>query len=338
MLNRIKIKGLAMSVENPVEDTDISADPAMRPASLEEFIGQDHLREELKIYIHAALQRGEVLDHVFISGPPGLGKTTLAGIIAHEMGTRLRIVSGPTLKDAGDIAGVLTTLEKGDILFIDEVHRMPMKVGETLYTAVEDFRLDIVVGEIGRAQAVTIHLEPFTLVAATTRPGMLDQPMIDRFPIKLELQLYDVETMERVVSRLCDKLNVALTPDAIHVVAQRSRGTPRIAGARMKRLRDHAQHRKLDLVDAEQAVEILSRLGIDSEGLGEPERRYLSCLHGRYRGGPVGIKALSQALGQDIATLETAVEPFLIQQGFIDRSARGRILERTPLFLANAEA
>jgi Holliday junction DNA helicase RuvB len=301
-------------------------DAALRPKSLDEFVGQQAARENLRVFIEAARQRGEALDHVLFFGPPGLGKTTLAQIIAREMGSGFRATSGPVIAKAGDLAALLTNLEDGDVLFIDEIHRLAPAVEEVLYPAMEDRALDLMIGEGPSARSVRIDLPRFTLIGATTRQGLITTPLRDRFGIPVRLQFYTVEELERVVSRAARLLDLAISPDGAVEVARRSRGTPRIAGRLLRRVRDFANVAGAKMVDAKVADAALNRLEVDALGLDAMDRRYLMMIADIYRGGPVGVETLAAGLSEPRDTVEEVIEPFLIQLGLIARTARGRCL------------
>ncbi len=304
---------------------DDAAEASLRPQTLAEFIGQDQLRANLKVFIDAARGRNEALDHVLLAGPPGLGKTTMAQIVARELGVSFRSTSGPVIARAGDLAAILTNLQPRDVLFIDEIHRLNPAVEEILYPAMEDFQLDLVIGEGPAARTVKIDLAPFTLVGATTRSGMITKPLRDRFGIPLRLEFYKVEDLIEIVSRGARILQLALTPEAAREIAARSRGTPRIAGRLLRRIRDFAAVAKLARVDAQAADEALTRLEVDKRGLDNFDRRYLKIIMENYNGGPVGVETLSAALGEPRDALEEIIEPFLLQEGFVQRTPRGRM-------------
>jgi Holliday junction DNA helicase RuvB len=308
------------------ERTAEDADAALRPKSLDEFIGQQAARENLRIFVNAARSRGEALDHVLFFGPPGLGKTTLAGILAREMGVGFRATSGPVIAKSGDLAALLTNLEDGDVLFIDEIHRLNPAVEEVLYPAMEDRALDLMIGEGPSARSVRIDLPRFTLVGATTRQGLLTTPLRDRFGIPVRLNFYTVEELELVVSRGARLLGAPTTAEGEHEIARRSRGTPRIAGRLLRRVRDFAHAAGADAIDAGVADRALTRLEIDRLGLDAMDRRYLTMVADLYGGGPVGIETLAAGLSEPRDTLEDVVEPYLIQLGLIARTARGRCL------------
>ncbi|MGJ3648450.1 Holliday junction branch migration DNA helicase RuvB [Sphingomonas sp. GlSt437] len=301
-------------------------DAALRPKSLDEFVGQAAARENLRVFINAARARGDALDHVLFFGPPGLGKTTLAQIIAREMGVGFRATSGPVIAKSGDLAALLTNLEDGDVLFIDEIHRLQPAVEEVLYPAMEDRALDLMIGEGPSARSVRIELPRFTLVGATTRQGLLTTPLRDRFGIPVRLTFYTVDELERVVTRAAGLLDLALSPDGAREIARRARGTPRIAGRLLRRVRDFAHAAGHDVVDARAADAALNRLEVDGLGLDAMDRRYLTMIADIYRGGPVGVETLAAGLSEPRDTIEEVIEPYLIQLGLVARTARGRCL------------
>ena len=305
-----------------IEDVDA----ALRPKSLDEFIGQEAARGNLRVFIEAARRRGEALDHVLFFGPPGLGKTTLAQIVAKEMGVGFRATSGPVIAKSGDLAALLTNLDEGDVLFVDEIHRLNPAVEEVLYPAMEDRALDLMIGEGPSARSVRIDLPPFTLVGATTRQGLLTTPLRDRFGIPVRLQFYTVDELELVVRRAARLLDLAITPDGAMEIARRSRGTPRIAGRLLRRVRDFAHVAGVAAVDAKAADAALRRLEVDELGLDLMDRRYLMMIADIYRGGPVGVETLAAGLSEARDTIEEVIEPYLIQLGLIARTARGRCL------------
>jgi Holliday junction DNA helicase RuvB len=298
---------------------------SLRPQTLREFIGQKTLRENLEVFVGAARARGEAMDHVLLFGPPGLGKTTLAQIVARELGVGFRATSGPILQRAGDLAAILTNLQPHDVLFVDEIHRLQPAIEETLYPAMEDFRLDLIIGEGPAARTVRIDLPPFTLVGATTRAGLLSQPLRDRFGIPLRLQFYDVEELLQIVKRGAEKLGFALAEDGAMEIARRSRGTPRVAGRLLRRVRDFAQAAGR-VADRAMADAALARLEVDRLGLDAQDRRYLRRIAEHHGGGPVGVETLAAALAESRDTLEEVIEPFLIQEGLVLRTPRGRML------------
>lgn len=302
------------------------ADVALRPQNLADFTGQKASRENLAIFIEAARKRGEALDHVLLHGPPGLGKTTLAQIVARELGVGFRATSGPVIQRSGDLAAILTNLQPRDVLFIDEIHRLQPAIEEILYPAMEDFQLDLVIGEGPAARSVRIDLAPFTLVAATTRSGLLATPLRDRFGIPLRLVFYTPDELRQIVSRGAVKLGMALTDEGAEEIARRSRGTPRIAGRLLRRVRDFALVAKKDVIDRHLADMALSRLEVDRHGLDAMDRRYLRRIAEHHRGGPVGVETLAAALAEARDTLEDVVEPYLIQEGLVLRTSRGRML------------
>lgn len=299
---------------------------ALRPQTLSEFIGQPKLCEQLSIFVQAAKSRKEALDHVLLAGPPGLGKTTLAQIVAREMNVGFRATSGPVLVRAGDLAAILTNLQPNDVLFIDEIHRLSSTVEEILYPAMEDGKLDLIIGEGPAARSVQIDLPPFTLVAATTRAGLLTTPLRERFGIPLRLEFYSAQDLAEIVARQGRLLNMPLSPEGAFEIARRARGTPRVAGRLTRRVRDMAEVKKIKLIDAAEADAALSRLDVDSSGLDAMDRRYLTIIAHQYNGGPVGIETLSASLGEERDVIEDVIEPFLIQEGFIQRTPRGRQL------------
>ncbi|WP_114227197.1 MULTISPECIES: Holliday junction branch migration DNA helicase RuvB [Sphingomonas] len=308
------------------ERTAEDADAALRPKSLDEFVGQKGARENLRVFIQAAKSRGEALDHVLFFGPPGLGKTTLAQIVAREMGVGFRATSGPVIAKSGDLAALLTNLEDGDVLFIDEIHRLNPAVEEVLYPAMEDRALDLMIGEGPSARSVRIDLPRFTLVGATTRQGLLTTPLRDRFGIPVRLNFYTVDELQSVVRRAARLLGADLAEDGAEEIARRSRGTPRIAGRLLRRVRDFAHAAGADRIDAATADRALSRLEIDALGLDAMDRRYLTMIADLYGGGPVGVETLAAGLSEPRDTIEDVIEPYLIQLGLIARTARGRQL------------
>ncbi len=311
-------------IGNQAQEDDIYLPPRIRPQALNEYVGQQGVREQLTMFIEAARQRQEALDHVLLYGPPGLGKTTLANIIAHEMGANLRQTSGPALERAGDLAAILTRLEPFDVLFIDEIHRLSPAVEEVLYPAMEDFRIDIVIGEGPAAQSVQLDIPPFTLVGATTRAGLLTMPLMDRFGIVHRLEFYSVEELSQIVTRAAHILGVDIEPTGAAEIARRARGTPRIANRLLKRVRDFAQVKGDGVITADLADAALNLLEVDPCGLDKMDRRLLEVIITQFDGGPVGIDSLASALGEEKGTIEEVIEPYLVQQGFIVRTPRGR--------------
>jgi holliday junction DNA helicase RuvB len=302
------------------------AEQSLRPQYLREFIGQEQARANLKVFIEAAKGRGDALDHVLFAGPPGLGKTTLAQIMARELGVGFRSTSGPVIAKSGDLAALLTNLEERDVLFIDEIHRLNPAVEEILYPAMEDYQLDLIIGEGPAARSVKIDLAKFTLIGATTRSGLLTTPLRDRFGIPIRLNFYTHAELTSIVTRGAGVLHMSLSPDGAAEIARRSRGTPRIAGRLLRRVRDFADVQGAATVTAAVADRALTQLEVDGEGLDALDRRYLGCIARNYEGGPVGIETLSAALSEPRDALEEIVEPFLLQQGFISRTPRGRVL------------
>lgn len=299
---------------------------ALRPLSLDEFIGQPALRDNLRVFIGASKARGDSMDHVLLFGPPGLGKTTLAQIIARELGVGFRATSGPVIAKSGDLAAILTNLEANDVLFIDEIHRLNPAVEEILYPAMEDGKLDLIIGEGPAARSVQIDLPPFTLVGATTRSGLLTNPLRDRFGIPLRLEFYSADDLSLIVMRAARLLNMPLSADGAHEIARRSRGTPRIAGRLTRRVRDFAQAERVASITKTLVDGALRRLDVDGAGLDSMDRRYLNCIAVNYGGGPVGVETLAAALSEQRDMIEDVIEPYLLQQGLVQRTPRGRVL------------
>jgi Holliday junction DNA helicase RuvB len=308
----------------PVDD-DIQYEAGLRPRSLGEYIGQDRVREQLHVSIAAAKQRGEALDHVLLYGPPGLGKTTLAGVIAHELGVAIRPTAGPVIEKPGDLAAMLSNLQAREVLFIDEIHRMSPAIEEILYPAMEDYELDIVIGQGPSARSVKVPLQRFTLVGATTRTGLLTSPLRGRFGIVHRLDFYAEQDILEIVVRSARILNVTIEPDAAHEIARRARGTPRVANRLLRRVRDYAQVRADGTITTDVAHKALQLLEVDEHGLDEVDRRLLRAIIDKFGGGPVGVASLAAALSEDRDALEDIHEPFLIQAGFLDRTPRGRV-------------
>ena len=302
-----------------------SYDSSLRPNSLAEYVGQTDLKENLKIFIGAALHRNEPLDHVLLYGPPGLGKTTLAHVIAHEMGANIKVVTGTTIEKTGDLAAILSELEPGDVLFVDEIHRLPRVVEESLYSAMEDFRFDIVINRDSNSKSISINLPPFTLIGATTRAGDLSAPLRARFGIVEKLNFYTVDEIKDIVKRTSRVLNTSIDEEGRLEIAKRSRGTPRIANRLFRRVRDFANYEHKDFITYNDTIKALNALKVDSIGLDDVDIRYLRTLIERFKGGPVGLESLANAIGEEIMNLEDVYEPYLLQIGFIDRTPRGRV-------------
>ena len=306
-------------------EEDQKIESGLRPKLLKEYIGQEKAKENLKVYIEAAKAREEALDHVLLYGPPGLGKTTLAGIIANEMGTNLKITSGPAIEKPGEMAAILNNLQPKDVLFVDEIHRLNRQVEEVLYPAMEDFAIDIVIGKGAAARSIRLDLPPFTLVGATTRAGLLTAPLRDRFGVVNRLEFYTTEELSVILMRSAQVLKVELEPEGAMELARRSRGTPRLANRLLKRVRDFAQVKYDGVITREVAVFALDLLEVDRLGLDNGDRRILETIIGKFSGGPVGLETLAAALGEDVGTLEEVYEPYLIQNGLLQRTPRGRI-------------
>ena len=305
-----------------------SGEVSLRPRTLDEYIGQEKAKEKLRVFIQAAKMRGEALDHVLLHGPPGLGKTTLAGIIANEMGVNLRITSGPSIEKAGDLAALLTNLQENDILFVDEIHRLDRAVEEILYPAMEDYAIDIIIGKGPSANSIRLDLPHFTLIGATTRSGQLTAPLRDRFGVTLRLELYTPAELARIVTRSAGILGIEIEPEGAHEIASRSRGTPRIANRMLRRVRDFAQVRAGGVITKEVANDALLRLEVDKQGLDALDRRMLRSIIESYGGGPVGLEALASTINEEAVTLEDVYEPYLLQQGYLTRTPRGRCATR----------
>lgn len=320
-------------ITTEVTEEDKVIEPNLRPQMLAEYIGQEKIKNNLKVYIDAAKARGESLDHVLFYGPPGLGKTTLAGIIANEMGTHLKVTSGPAIEKPGEMAAILNNLQEGDVLFVDEIHRLNRQVEEVLYPAMEDYEIDIMIGKGATARSIRLELPKFTLVGATTRAGLLSAPLRDRFGVVSHLEFYSVKELETIIIRSASVLNVDIDTKGAHELARRSRGTPRLANRLLKRVRDFAQVKYDGRITGEVADYALNLLDVDKDGLDRNDRLILQTIIGKFGGGPVGIETLAASIGEDSGTLEDVYEPYLIQNGFINRTPRGRVA--TPAAYAN---
>ncbi|HXN07788.1 MAG TPA: Holliday junction branch migration DNA helicase RuvB [Nitrospiria bacterium] len=307
------------------QDEEIRIEQTLRPRSLSQYIGQERVKENLKIFIEAATKRREVLDHVIFYGPPGLGKTTLAHIIAREMGVGIKATSGPAIEHPGDLAAILSNLKDRDIFFIDEIHRMSPSVEEVLYPAMEDFQLDLIIGQGPSARTIKLDLPKFTLIGATTRAGLITSPLRDRFGVVQRLEFYSADELSAIIERSASILNVAIEPEGFKEIAQRSRGTPRIANRLLRRVRDFAEVRAKGVIDAAAAREGLSMMEIDEQGLDAMDRKLLRAIIEKFNGGPVGVETMAAALSEERETLEDVYEPYLIQKGFLDRTPRGRV-------------
>lgn len=318
MKNESIIKNYDLFEDNVIDNT-------IRPETIDEYVGQTDVKENIKVFVSAAKMRNEALDHVLLYGPPGLGKTTLAFIIAHELGTNIKTASGPSIEKSGDLAAILSSLEPGDVLFIDEIHRMPRYIEEILYPAMEDFSLDIIVGSEGNSRNIKIDLPPFTLVGATTRAGDLSAPLRDRFGIINKLQFYTIEELTAIVKRTARVLDVKIDDEAAIELATRSRGTPRIANRLFKRVRDFAMVKGNGVIDLAITEEALAKLKVDKMGLDNTDRDLLLAIINKFNGGPVGVEAISSSIGEEVTTIEDVYEPYLLQNGLLKRTARGRV-------------
>jgi Holliday junction DNA helicase RuvB len=317
---------MSESLENPQDNNELDNDQlSLRPTHLNEYIGQDEIKNKLKIYIQAALERDEPLDHVLLYGPPGLGKTTLSYVIANEMDSKIKSTTGPAIEKSGDLVALLNELEPGDILFIDEIHRIPKAIEEVLYSAMEDFYIDIVIGQGPSAHSIHFDLPPFTLIGATTRAGMLSAPLRDRFGISEHMQYYTIPELQSVAYRTAQVYNTEIGEDGAKQLALRSRGTPRILNRLLKRVRDFAQIERKDVIDPEIVNTALDALHVDNKGLDDHDIKYLETLIHRFNGGPAGLKAIASNTGDEVDTLEELVEPYLVQIGFVQRPHRGRV-------------
>ncbi|GAA5232800.1 Holliday junction branch migration DNA helicase RuvB [Verticiella sediminum] len=327
--SRLDDSGPRLVAPQPASPNEETLERALRPRALDDYVGQRRIRDQLEIFVAAARQRGEALDHVLLFGPPGLGKTTLAHIVANEMGVNLKQTSGPVLERAGDLAALLTNLERNDVLFIDEIHRLSPVVEEILYPAMEDFQIDILIGEGPGARSVKLDLQPFTLVGATTRAGMLTNPLRDRFGITARLEFYTTDELTHIVTRSARLLNADITAEGAEEIARRSRGTPRIANRLLRRVRDYAEVKAHGVIDQRAAGAALQMLQVDPHGLDVMDRKLLEAVVHRFDGGPVGVDSLAAAIGEERDTIEDVIEPYLIQHGFLQRTPRGRMATRT---------
>lgn len=312
-------------ISTEVIEEDVKIENNLRPLTLDDYVGQEKIKRNLKVYIEAAKERHDALDHVLFYGPPGLGKTTLAGIIANEMGTHIKVTSGPAIEKPGEMAAILNNLSEGDVLFVDEIHRLNRQVEEVLYPAMEDYQIDIMIGKGATARSIRLELPKFTLVGATTRAGLLSAPLRDRFGVVNHLEYYNIQELETIIARSASCLGVEIDEQGTHEMARRSRGTPRLANRLLKRVRDFAQVKYNGKITGEVANYALNLLDVDKDGLDRNDRLILSTIINKYNGGPVGIETLAASIGEDSGTLEDVYEPYLIQNGFINRTPRGRV-------------
>ncbi|MGN0340211.1 MAG: Holliday junction branch migration DNA helicase RuvB [Lachnospira sp.] len=312
-------------ISTEVIEEDVKIENNLRPLTLDDYVGQEKIKRNLKVYIEAAKERHDALDHVLFYGPPGLGKTTLAGIIANEMGTHIKVTSGPAIEKPGEMAAILNNLSEGDVLFVDEIHRLNRQVEEVLYPAMEDYQIDIMIGKGASARSIRLELPKFTLVGATTRAGLLSAPLRDRFGVVNHLEYYTIQELETIIARSARCLGVEIDEQGTHEMARRSRGTPRLANRLLKRVRDFAQVKYNGKITGEVANYALNLLDVDKDGLDRNDRLILSAIINKYNGGPVGIETLAASIGEDSGTLEDVYEPYLIQNGFINRTPRGRV-------------
>lgn len=313
-------------IRDTLNQADTEFDVSLRPIRFDDYIGQDKVKERLALFVEAAKGRNDVLDHVLLSGPPGLGKTTLAHILAQAMEVNLKVTSGPVIDKPGDLAGLLTNMERGDILFIDEIHRMQRAVEEYLYSAMEDFVIDIMIDQGPNARSVRLNLQPFTLIGATTRSGLLTAPLRSRFGLTNRLDYYDAKDLQQIILRSARILNVDISADGAHEIGRRARGTPRIANSLLRWVRDYAQVRAGNKIDATVADQALSMLDIDADGLDEMDKRILDTIISKFSGGPVGLSSLAVSVGEESGTIEEVYEPYLIQEGYLKRTAQGRVV------------
>ena len=312
-------------ISTEVIEEDVKIENNLRPLTLDDYVGQEKIKRNLKVYIEAAKERHDALDHVLFYGPPGLGKTTLAGIIANEMGTHIKVTSGPAIEKPGEMAAILNNLSEGDVLFVDEIHRLNRQVEEVLYPAMEDYQIDIMIGKGATARSIRLELPKFTLIGATTRAGLLSAPLRDRFGVVNHLEYYTIQELETIIARSASCLGVEIDEQGTHEMARRSRGTPRLANRLLKRVRDFAQVKYNGKITGEVANYALNLLDVDKDGLDRNDRLILSTIINKYNGGPVGIETLAASIGEDSGTLEDVYEPYLIQNGFINRTPRGRV-------------